>query len=374
MKTNKKINYNILGISLSIIFISIGHYLLSPHHGFLHNVLQRLYYIPIIWAAYKYGKNSGLIISIICGIVYLPHILITWGMHPEYQTNQIIEIILFIIIGFSSGLLFEQKVINQRLLQSYEKMALFGNLSRSIIRSLKIPLKAISGMLIALEPFEKQNPAMASCLDVIKIETKSIESVRNDLISLVERKKLRLKKQNINEILFSFLSEAEIGLRHKNILITKEISNVKFQGYVNKKALIESLHLLLGKLVENYKSIDRISIYSKETSAYILIGGFKSEPTLDKYYYSKLSDLNSDNYQNYEMISIINVMNNHFGDCRFRWKENDLDEFILVFPKKLKLPWYLKDEPVQDKTTHRIKTIKSFQRENNNKLTNDIFL
>ncbi len=356
MKTQKKnINYNFLGIALSILLISIGHYFLSPHHELAHNIFQRLYYIPVIWAAYKYGKNGGLLISVICGMVYLPHIFISWGMHPAYQINQIIEIVLFIIIGYTSGLLFEQKVNNQRLLLSYEKMALFGNLSRSIIRSLKTPIKSIHGMLIALEPFEKQHPAIVTFLDVIKTEAKSIETVRNDLISLVERKKLRLKKQNINEILFSFLSEAELGLKYKNIYLTKDISDVKLQGFVHKKALVESFHLLFGKLIENNESVDHILIYSKETSSNILIGGTKSELILDKYYYSKLSDLNSDNYHNYDMISVINVMNNHFGDCRFRWKDNHLDEFILVFPKKLKLPWYLKDGAARNKNEKKTK-------------------
>ncbi len=355
-KNKHDINYNFIGIALSILLISIGHYLFSPHHGLVHNILQRLYYIPVIWAAYKYGKYSGLLTAVICGIVYLPHIYISWAMHPEYQITQIIEIILFVAIGFTSGLLFEQKVNNQRLLQSYEKMALFGNLSRSIIRSLKTPLKSINGMLIALEPIEKNNPAIVTCLDVIRTETNSIETVRNDLISLVERKKLRLKKQNINEILFTFLSEAEIQLKHKNITVKKDISNVKLQGYIHKKALVDTFHHLLGKLTEGHKSIDTISIYSKETPSYILIGGAKSEPLLDKYYYSKLSDLNSDNFHNYDMISVINVMNNHFGDCRFRWKDTELDEFILVFPKRLKLPWHLRDGVKRDDVIKKGKT------------------
>ncbi len=357
MKTQKNkydINYNFIGIALSILLISMGHYLFSPHQGLVHNILQRLYYIPVIWAAYKYGKYSGLLTAVICGVIYLPHIYISWGMHPEYQINQMIEIILFVVIGFTSGLLFEQQVNDQRLLQSYEKMALFGNLSRSIIRSLKTPLKSINGMLIALEPIEKNNPAIATFLDVIRTETKSIETVRNDLISLVERKKLRLKKQNINEILFTFLSEAELKLKHKNISVLKSIPNLNLQGFIHKKALVDAMHLLIGMLTETHRTLDTISIYSKETSSYILIGGAKSEPLLDKYYFSKLSDLNADNFHNYDMISVINVMNNHFGDCRFRWKDSELDEFILVLPKRLKLPWYLKDGAKKDNKKEKV--------------------
>lgn len=344
-------------ITSSVLFISVGHYLLSPHHELLHNVLQRLYYLPVIWAAYKYGRLGGLLVSIVSGIVYLPHIVISWEMHPEYQINQIIEILLFIIIGFSSGLLFEQKVNNQRLLQSYEKMALFGNLSRSIIRSLKNPIKAINGMIISLEPFKKNNSSLAPSLEIIESEIKSIEKVRNDLISLVERKKLRLKKQNINNILFDFLSEADLSIKHKNLEIIKDVSNLKLQGYVNKNALKVSFHHLFGSLIVNLDTKQQLKFYSKDTGSYILVGATKSTIKLDKYYYSKLSDLNSDNYHNYDMINVINVMNNHFGDCRFRWEDNGLDEFILAFPKKIKLPWYLKDESYNHTSDNKEKMV-----------------
>ncbi len=107
----------ILGIILA--GVTIGHYLTPREYSVIHNVLQRLYYIPIIWAAYKFGVRGGIIVSIISGAVYLPHILLGWQEHPEYQLNQIIEISLFFIVGWCAGYLFEQKVRNHQLLQSY---------------------------------------------------------------------------------------------------------------------------------------------------------------------------------------------------------------------------------------------------------------
>jgi len=61
----------ILGILISV--VTIGHYLTPQANVIVHNVLQRLYYIPIIWAAYRYGIKGGLIVSLISGIMYLPH-------------------------------------------------------------------------------------------------------------------------------------------------------------------------------------------------------------------------------------------------------------------------------------------------------------
>lgn len=209
----------LLYIAGILIVVTVGHYLLSSDFHILHNVLQRLYYIPIVWAAYRYGRKGGIVVSAISGLLYLPHVIFGWRMSPEYQVNQIIEIFLFLVVGFATGLLFEQKMLSQRLLQSYEKMALFGNLSRSIIRSLKMPIRAIKGMLITLDPIGQQIPAVNSCVSVIKGEITLIENVRNDLISLVERKQLRLKKQNLNEILFYFLSQVETGLNIRGVKV-----------------------------------------------------------------------------------------------------------------------------------------------------------
>lgn len=332
-------------ISAVIILVTAGHYLLDPVHMITHNVLQRLYYIPIIWAAYEYGRKGGLLVSVLSGLLYMPHIFITWRMYPEYQVNQLLEIIVFVTIGYSAGLLFEQKADNQRLLQSYEKMALFGSISRTIIRSLKTPIKAIKGMLVALEPMTEKSESLKTCLGVIRDEVLVVENVRNNLIALVERKKLRLKKHNMNEVMFGFMSEIEVSLSRKHIHFTKIAAGLKLSAYINKKAINEALHHLVGIMTTNNASVKEFKIYVGESTSHVWLGGSVQEIFLKGYYLSGLSCLDSDNYHDYNLINVINIMNNHFGDSRFRWDSGNLVEFILVFPKKLKLPWHLKDEP-----------------------------
>jgi hypothetical protein len=342
MLTNDK--KHILYLTALVVGISVGHYSITPHHAIVHNILQRLYYIPIIWAAYKFGKKGGALVSIISALLYMPHIIISWQMHPVYQVNQIMEIILFIVIGYSAGILFDQKVNTQRMLQSYEKMALFGNLSRTIIRSLKTPIKVIKGMLMTLEPMARKDPALQSCLNVMKEEVDVIQNVRNDLISLVERKKLRLKKHNLNEILFAFLSEMEVSLRLRRIRYSKKVGSVKLSAHLNKKAVHDALHYLVGIMINSDTPVEELCMYTGESSSCVWIGAAVGDSRLAGYYQSDLSCFTADWYPDYNLIGVINTMNNHFGDARFRWQDGNLMEFILVFPKKLKLPWYLKDE------------------------------
>jgi len=69
-------NKSVWFLTCILTVISSGHYLLSTDYAVMHNIMQRLYYIPITWAAFKYGRNGGLIVSLISGILYLPHILL----------------------------------------------------------------------------------------------------------------------------------------------------------------------------------------------------------------------------------------------------------------------------------------------------------
>ena len=354
MELAKSRNRQIVWIGVIVLGITLGHYLTSVHFGIAHNILQRLYYVPIIWAAYRFGKRGGVIVAVASSLLYLPHILITWQMHPEYQVNQVLEIVLFLILGFAFGLLFERKANDQRLLQSYEKLALFGSLSRSVIRSLKAPIKSLQGMLLVMETLAKRDPAIESCLAVMRGQTEAIAGVRSNLISLSDRKKLRLKRQNLNELADRFVSEVEISLRLKEIRLAKRLVTNPISAQMNEPAIVEALHHLVGIMADNLTPAQNLTIHTGESGAHVWIGVSTRNVRLNSYYLSDLSCLNLDNWGDHNLIDIINTMNNHFGDMRFRWTDGDLIEFILVFPKHLKLPWYLRDEPSSTSTQPRV--------------------
>lgn len=59
-----------------IVAISLGHYLTNPEHFLLHNIYQRLYYIPVLLACAWYGLAGGLAVAAVCAAAYAPHILL----------------------------------------------------------------------------------------------------------------------------------------------------------------------------------------------------------------------------------------------------------------------------------------------------------
>src|SRR5271169_6907616 len=92
-------------LSLSIIGISLLHYLTPLHLPILHDIFQRLYYIPIIFAAFWFGMRGGVATSIIVSIMYAPHLLFQWGLHPTLELEKFLEILLYNVVGGITGYL-----------------------------------------------------------------------------------------------------------------------------------------------------------------------------------------------------------------------------------------------------------------------------
>jgi K+-sensing histidine kinase KdpD len=122
-------------IALGIVSITLLHYETSTQHLLLHELYQRLYYIPIVYAAYRYGLAGALAASISSAILYAPHIFIHWENRYIYMLNQNAEIIMFQLIAVVTGLLATAEKRERRryertaheLHQAYEELKLAYN-------------------------------------------------------------------------------------------------------------------------------------------------------------------------------------------------------------------------------------------------------
>ena len=92
---------------LAILAASVLHYVTPHSRLLLHNLFQKLYYLPIIYAAVSFGWRGGLLAAVASTICYIPHIL-TWRHQPYYAMSQYAELILFFLVGATTGLLADQ--------------------------------------------------------------------------------------------------------------------------------------------------------------------------------------------------------------------------------------------------------------------------
>ncbi len=159
---------------MTIAVVSLLHYLTPTSHVWLHPLLQRAYYIPILLMALLFGLRGGILAAALSGLLYVPHILMSWASEPEYRAAQFIEIGMFFVVGGLTGLLADHEraqrskveetarklsEVYAQLQSSFEqlrradRLSALGELSAGLAHEIRNPLGSIEGALqILLRP------------------------------------------------------------------------------------------------------------------------------------------------------------------------------------------------------------------------------
>jgi glucose-6-phosphate-specific signal transduction histidine kinase len=110
---------NVLVIAAGIATATALHYFTSPSLLLWHNLFQRFYYLPIIYAAVYFGWRGGVAASACSAICYIPHIQMAWQRHmPDYAMKQYAEIIVFVLVGIVTGVLSDREREQRRQVEA----------------------------------------------------------------------------------------------------------------------------------------------------------------------------------------------------------------------------------------------------------------
>ena len=199
-----------------IIGVSLLHYLTPLNRPALHDVYQRLYYLPIILAAFWFGFRGGILSALFVCIVYAPHILFQWGDHMAIEMEKYLELVLYNVVGGVTGLLSErEQQKNAELLQTArgleesnvklqvqsqliieieeqlrraERLSTIGELSASIAHEVRNPLGSIRGTAEILKDNFRPGDRNYEFFEILLKETARLNRVVEDFLRLAKPK------------------------------------------------------------------------------------------------------------------------------------------------------------------------------------------
>lgn len=198
--------------ALLIVTISIAHYTASASVHIPHDIFRRLYYLPIILAAFTYGLRGGVAAALATTLCYLPHALGHISHDPAAPVDKGLELLLYNVVGVVTGLLVERERREKREheqtaatlraslaerralegeLRRHERLATVGELTAALAHEIRNPLGSLKGAAQILAdptlPAEERDRLLA----ILGEESGRLNRVLTDFLTLARDRRVR---------------------------------------------------------------------------------------------------------------------------------------------------------------------------------------
>ncbi|MDP2853664.1 MAG: ATP-binding protein [Smithellaceae bacterium] len=238
----------------AIIGITLLHYNTPLTKPMLHDVFQRLYYIPIILAAFWFGLKGGIGTALVVSILYAPHIIFQWGDRPMLETEKYLEILLYNLVGGVTGFLSDQEKHRREQLEktaagleeSYrtlqqqsaliisieeqlrraERLSVLGELAAVLAHEIRNPLGSICGTAEILKDDYQPGDKKFEFLEILLKESDRLNRVVEDFLRLSRPQPLSMKLCNISKELRSVVLLVQAEAQDKGLHVELKAEEV----------------------------------------------------------------------------------------------------------------------------------------------------
>jgi two-component system sensor histidine kinase HydH len=234
----------ILVVAAGIAAASALHYLTSPSLILWHYLFQRLYYLPIVYAAILFGWRGGLLASLVSALCYIPHIRNAWHHMPDYTVDQYAEIIVFFLVGTVTGVLADRgrkqtaeleltsrqlAKVNRELQDSFEqikradRLSAIGQLSASLAHEIRNPLASIDGAANLIESPQTPDEMRKGSLAIIHKEIQRLNRLLTNLLDFARPRKPEFRPVDPSRLIDGIINLAGHSAKQKGITLLKHV-------------------------------------------------------------------------------------------------------------------------------------------------------
>jgi signal transduction histidine kinase len=272
-------NTTLLRIFLLTVFvagISLLHYFTPLNLPMLHDIYQRLYYIPIILAAFWFGFRGGIGCALIVSIVYAPHILFQWGHHMTMELEKYLEIVLYNVVGGITGFLSQKERIradqlrqtalgleksceklsrqSERItemegqLRKAERLSTIGELAAVLAHEIRNPLGSIQGTAEILKDDFQPGDRKYEFLEIMVKESRRLNKVVEDFLRLARPQPVLIGECDLLEELNNVIALVSSEARKRDITLDCRVDHLPAMEGDPEKLRQAFLNIILNGL------------------------------------------------------------------------------------------------------------------------------
>ena len=212
-RTRARALFDLIAIGLVVTILTIIHYTNYHYEMNFHILLQFAYYLPVIYAAMRFGLAGGILSGLVITLLILPFMTHFHALDPSAIYTQWVEIALINIIGWLTGFLTRQERRAKRKYQIaltvqkelVEKLKLEGLERERLEGEIRQTERVTAlGHMSAGLAHEIRNP-----LGIMKVSIQLLAQEKNDDAVVSEYCRVLLEEcERLNRLVSEFLSFA----------------------------------------------------------------------------------------------------------------------------------------------------------------------
>ena len=227
---------------LPAVAITVLHYLTGPEYHWLHDVLRRLYYLPILFAAFSCGLRGGLVLAAVVALAYSPHAF-THLMHmdPAHTLEKVLELLIYFVVGGVAGILVDrewrrrqeataateraEKALEQQRLTADQlvragRLAALGELVAGIAHEIKNPLHGLRGTAEVVDPVVPADAPQRRMWELHLKELGRLETVSERFLSFARPTPLQREETDLLSVVERTAELVEAQARQQDVEVS----------------------------------------------------------------------------------------------------------------------------------------------------------
>lgn len=227
-----------LAIAVAVMAISALHYLTSLHLVVVHELLKRLYYVPIVVAAVTWGLRGGLATSVFSTLLYMPHVVFQWHAWPVLEAEQYGEALMFNVVATVAGVLADRLHAERthhrdaavELRDAYarleagtdervrvDRLVTIGRIASGIAHEVRTPLAGLLGSLEILEnEFTREHPK-AEFVAIAKRQITRLQEVVTEFLEFAQPAPPAVRPVDLRQLVKTTARLARITLAGRGV-------------------------------------------------------------------------------------------------------------------------------------------------------------
>lgn len=231
----------LLAAWIPCLVITVLHYATGPDLHWVHDVLRRLYYLPILFAAFAAGSRGAIALSVFASLVYLPHAFgSVVARDPAGALEKGLELFLYNAVALVAGLLVDrerrerdkarrlagelslaleaQRRAEAQLIRA-GKLGALGEMTAGIAHEIKNPLHAMKGTAEILRDVVPEGTPERRMLDLHMAEIDRLAAVADRFLSFARPMSPDRRPTDLRDVLARVVSLVEAQARRHGVTV-----------------------------------------------------------------------------------------------------------------------------------------------------------